>query len=671
MREALFAQDGWGSENVDQDTQWDVPASPEPSGKTDPNSATSGPTAGIPMWKTNTGTELWEANLRNGGQLPQQQPPVQKTPWGPANNYGGTWGEDDEANEPGNVWNGASSAMGGGAGPGGPGGLRDQPPGVGLGGPGPGQQAAPGQQQPGQQPGPWNAGGGGGSGPGAGGMWGTGGPGAMGPNVAGQGIKKENEWGGGAGAGAGGGNAWGGAGADVRNPAVAAGGGLDPTGIDMRNMRIASAMDSNREIRGDPRGISGRLNGNVGLWDQHQMASMQQKMPPTGATTPGTPTGAGAGVGGGNGGGAGQWPSNPLAGSVVNNGGVGVGGGKLGGSGWDDPTAGGGPPPVVRRKNMDDGTALWGANALQRQTSANVSGWKDNGPGGVDGGGGGGGMGRNPLHRNNSMGGGPVGNMPGNQGGLVGRMGGGAGGGAGGPMKPESLWGQNPAAAAAAALGVGRGGGGGNWGADDLSAGGGGQWGDDKPGGVGGGMGGNSLWNDASGGNGNSWAGGKPKMPSVSSTGWNDGGVGGGAPDMGNSSDWGMPPQNKLPPNGGGGNKMNPQEYIRASKQYHHLCELGFKKEDVEMMLRATNMNMDESLEALHRGSGNEWPLRRPVDNHGGFGGGQDQFLGAGAGGGGGGGGGGVSGRFAAAAAGVGPMGFQQVSERELHPSGK
>lgn len=645
LRESLFAQDGWGSENVDQDTQWDVPASPEPSGKTDPNSATSGPTAGIPMWKTNTGTELWEANLRNGGQLPQQQPPVQKTPWGPANNYGGTWGEDDEANEPGSVWNGAMGGAGVAGGPGGPGGvgLRDQPP-----GPQQSQQLA-GQQQ-GQQP-PWNtaagmagsgAGGGGGMWPGAA-AGAPGGVGAMAPNVP-AGLKKDNEWGAGIGAGApaGGSGAWGAGGgggggaADGRvagNPAAA--GGLDPTGLDMRNIRIASAMDSNREIRGDPRGISGRLNGNVGLWDQHQMSSMQQKIPPT-ATTPGTPTGGVGAQGGG-----GQWPSNNPLGAVNNGvaGGGGAGAKLGGGSGWDDPTAGGGPPVVggVRRNNMDDGTALWGQNALNRQNSGNVSGWKDNSGGGLGPPGTDGGMGRNLMHRNAMVGGG--GNMPGN-GGLVGR----GVGGPGGPMKPDSLWGQNPAAA----LGAGPRGGAGNWGGDDVpSAAGGGNWGDDKPPG-GGGMGGNSLWNDGANNNWNN----KAKMSAGGGGGWNDGAPGGGpgGMDMGNS-DWSMPPQSKLPPNG---NKMNALEIIRCSKQYRHLCDLGFKKEDVESVLRMTNMNMEESLDLLHRssgGGGSDWS-RRP-DGHGGFGAG-DQFVG----------GGGVSGRFAAAAAGVGPMAFQQVSSR-------
>lgn len=62
--------------------------------------------AAVPTaWKPNinNGTELWEANLRNGGQPPT---PVQKTPWGhtPSTNLGGTWGEDDDGGDSANVW---------------------------------------------------------------------------------------------------------------------------------------------------------------------------------------------------------------------------------------------------------------------------------------------------------------------------------------------------------------------------------------------------------------------------------------------------------------------------------------------------------------------------------------------------------------------------------------
>ncbi|XP_028161635.1 protein Gawky isoform X6 [Ostrinia furnacalis] len=106
MREALFSQDGWGGQHVNQDTNWDVPGSPEPGSKVEPTAG------GPPAWKPSInngaflGTDLWEANLRNGGQPPPQ--PAAKTPWGhtPTTNIGGTWGEDDDAADSANVWTG-------------------------------------------------------------------------------------------------------------------------------------------------------------------------------------------------------------------------------------------------------------------------------------------------------------------------------------------------------------------------------------------------------------------------------------------------------------------------------------------------------------------------------------------------------------------------------------
>jgi len=58
------------------------------------------------------GTDLWEANLRNGGQPPPSQ--TQKTPWGhtPTSNIGGTWGEDDDVGDSSNVWTGVPSSAG-------------------------------------------------------------------------------------------------------------------------------------------------------------------------------------------------------------------------------------------------------------------------------------------------------------------------------------------------------------------------------------------------------------------------------------------------------------------------------------------------------------------------------------------------------------------------------
>ncbi|XP_058815309.1 protein Gawky-like [Topomyia yanbarensis] len=492
MIEALHAVDGWGSENVNQDSRWDVPASPEPGSKPDPNSAISGPTAGIPMWKTNTGTEIWEANLRNGGQMPQQQP-VQKTPWGPSTNIGGTWGEDDDASESNTVWNGATAGT-------------NQTPAVPQGG------------QP-QQP-PWNA-------ANNTAMWGPGGP-------ASGAVKKENnDWGGTAGPAAGG---W-----DQRNaPPVGAPNtiaGMESTNIDMRNMRITGGIDGNREIRGDPRGISGRLNGNVNLWDQHQLPGMApNKIPPV--TTPVTPAGGG------------QWPTNQVPGHN-----------KMP-SNWDDSSTQG-----VRR-NVDDGTAMWGQNVLSRQNS-NVSNWKE----GQEG------LQRNSVQRNSIVGG----NLPGVANSRLGNT---------GPIKPDNLWGQNN---------VGGGGGArGNGGWEDTGS---NNWEEKSAG---------SLWND------NASAGNWNKNKQMGSN-WNDANA-----DMG--PDWGM--------HGGGlnkpPNKINPLEFIRNSKQYRMLCEMGFKKEDVETVLRISNMNLEESIEMLQRNaSTTDW---RRGDDHGpGFAGQfADRFSGAG-----------------------------------------
>jgi hypothetical protein len=58
------------------------------------------------------GTDLWEANLRNGGQPPPSQ--TEETPWGhtPTSNIGGTWGEDDDVGDSSNVWTGVPSSAG-------------------------------------------------------------------------------------------------------------------------------------------------------------------------------------------------------------------------------------------------------------------------------------------------------------------------------------------------------------------------------------------------------------------------------------------------------------------------------------------------------------------------------------------------------------------------------
>ncbi|KAI5698474.1 hypothetical protein M8J75_007369 [Diaphorina citri] len=304
MREALYSQDGWGGQHVNQDSSWDIPASPEPSNK-EPNVAGAGnPQAPpAPVWKpnVNNGTELWEANLRNGGQPPPQV--AQKTPWGhtPATNIGGTWGEDDEGDA--NLWSGGGAGIQQGGGPG----------------------AA------------------------AGGGWGTAGP-SSGQGPVWTGGPKKEEWG----AGAGG---WG----DPRDPRSGGSGvpGIDPgshPGQHPHTMLGAAGIGAGDPLlRGDPRGISGRLNGAAAaadpMWAQppqvppgppgshHHIQPPgpppgQPKMIPPGPTPPG------------------QWAGPPHKEAMNMKPNV------PGAGGWDEPS-----PPAQRRNlppNYDDGTSLWG-----------------------------------------------------------------------------------------------------------------------------------------------------------------------------------------------------------------------------------------------------------------------------------------------------------------------
>ncbi|XP_034242779.1 protein Gawky isoform X1 [Thrips palmi] len=359
MREALFSQDGWGGQNVNQDTGWDIPSSPEPA------------------TKDNNGTDLWEANLRNGGQPPPQT--QQKTPWGhtPTTNIGGTWGEDDEVSDSSNMWTGVPANPGpGGVGPGGPG------PQWGAGGPGPGGPGGPGP---------------------AGGMWG--------------GPKKDDwnrgssNWGeprGDPRGGGGGGDPRMGMDAmgdprDPRDMRGVGGGGMDPRdmrgvgpndprdmrgvdmrGVDMRGdpMRPMDPMRDPRDMRGmadmrggdpmmrgDPRGISGRLNGGVSdpsMWGQppqpphHNMPHHQQSQPPR--VGPG-----GVGSGGNFPGGVNQWAGPPPKD-------IGMPGGGSKPSGWEEPS----PPPQRRNlTNYDDGTSLWGQQQNRMGGGGKVSHWKD------------------------------------------------------------------------------------------------------------------------------------------------------------------------------------------------------------------------------------------------------------------------------------------------------
>ncbi|EAA12443.4 AGAP007802-PA, partial [Anopheles gambiae str. PEST] len=588
MREALFAQDGWGCQHVNQDTQWDVPISPEPSTKPDPSLKAT----------VNNGTELWETNLRNGGQPPVQAP-SQKTPWGPQSHHGGTWGVDDESSgEASNVWTGAPGAPGGASMVAGAlAGTAGGPPPVGG---NPGALVA-GQVGP--------------VGSGSGGMWQAGGGGLPG---AGGGIappKKDNDWGSGTGGigatGGGGGGGWGEPRGNVGGGGAVGGAGAPNAGVpphlasqleglpnvDIRSMRPpgAGGIDQSREFRGDPRGISGRLSGSTtGMLDHYPMG----KMPPPGAMSSGA---SAIGAGGNN-----QWP---LGGGGGGGGGVGgaANGGPVGGGvpssmpptksvsgGWDDNS----PPAVRRNPNIDDGTALWASG----------------GPGsGVGGGGVGTGRATGTVSDGQMVGrngrNGPLGGMS------SGPIGGGPSGGPGGLGGGPRMVGSGPAGNAMKAdssnmwmTGHGAGVGGsrnGSWDDPTIGGTGGNNW-DDKPtGGSSGPLGGGASWMDGPG-----TAAPGAGLPGAGNQSWNankkplgGGGGGGGAvwPDSSSGADligndWGV----------GGGKMTNkpphgPLEIIRSSKQYRILCEMGYKKEDVEYALRAANMALEEAVDLLQR----------------------------------------------------------------------
>ncbi|XP_037093780.1 protein Gawky-like [Pollicipes pollicipes] len=107
MRAAITATEGWSSSQVNQDSSWDMPASPEPADKEPPGS--------IVAWKlpgVNNGLDVWQVTVRNGG-APAVKPAEAQWPHHiPQSNIGGTWGEDDDSQE---EWSGAKPWDGRGA----------------------------------------------------------------------------------------------------------------------------------------------------------------------------------------------------------------------------------------------------------------------------------------------------------------------------------------------------------------------------------------------------------------------------------------------------------------------------------------------------------------------------------------------------------------------------
>ncbi|KAH8269795.1 hypothetical protein KR018_008133 [Drosophila ironensis] len=584
MREALFSQDGWGCQHVNQDTNWEVPSSPEPTNKD---------TAGPPMWKPsiNNGTDLWESNLRNGGQPTAQQVP--KPSWGhtPSSNLGGTWGEDDDGTDTSSVWAGGPVTNTG----------SGTTVGVNQGGVnvGPGVVAPAGPQWTQVGVGLGSTGVSGSSNiPGAGGV------------VSGSGTNANNA-----------GNGWGdpreirpmtGGGTssiDIRSVDHRGGNGSGTTTGDPRDIRMIDPRDP---IRGDPRGISGRLNGTSEMWGHHQQMSHNQmqnmnKMVGQSASTSGNVGGAtGSGIPGGPGPGSGpvsanipaQWgPTQAVGNKDISK--------QI--SGWEEPS----PPPQRRSiPNYDDGTSLWGQQARVPSASGH---WKDM----TDSIGRGGHLMRGQSQSvgigiagvgNSNVPAGANPNNP-NMTSVVGpqpRL-------ASVGHKPDgsTMWvhsnnvsGRNPVTGVTA------------WGDDSHNvnvgapSGGsisGGNWVDEKANAA---LAQNS-WSDA-GTVGVSWGSKQTKLPANNaSTGWNTG-AGVGVVDGGDiSTEWNThgaivgksQQQQKLSGmNVGMVNVLN-ADIIKQSKQYRILVENGFKKEDVERALLSANMNIEEAADILRTNS--------------------------------------------------------------------
>ncbi|XP_017051370.1 protein Gawky isoform X2 [Drosophila ficusphila] len=597
MREALFSQDGWGCQHVNQDTNWEVPSSPEPTNKDG---------AGPPMWKPsiNNGTDLWESNLRNGGQPTTQQVP--KPSWGhtPSSNLGGTWGEDDDGADSSSVWTGGS-----------------------------GSNAASGATVGVIQ---------GGVNVGQGGVVSSGGPqwgqGVVGVGLGSTGGSGSNNLTGATGVVAGGsgnsnstGNGWGdpreirplpgGGSMDIRNVDHRGGGnGSGGATSDPRDIRMIDPRDP---IRGDPRGISGRLNGTSEMWGHHPQMSHNQiqninKMVGQNVATASTNVGGTSGPGIGPGG-AGPVPVSaniPTQWGPAQAVGVNVSGPKEVSkqiSGWEEPS----PPPQRRSiPNYDDGTSLWGQ---QTRVPGSSGHWKDMtdsiGRGGhlmrgqIQSGGTGIGstsvgnssvpVGANPNNPMNSVVG-PQARLA-----TVGSV----------QHKPDggAMWvhsnnvsGRNTVAAVT------------TWGDDShnvnvaASSGGGSgvsssNWVDEKPNTT---LAQNS-WSEANS-VGVSWGNKQSKLPASSvSSGWSSTAGVGVVEGVDLGSEWSAhggiigksQQQQKLSAlNVGMVNVIN-SEMIKQSKQYRILVDNGFKKEDVERALVTANMNIEEAADMLRANS--------------------------------------------------------------------
>lgn len=316
-------------------------------------------------------------------------------------------------------------------------------------------------------------------------------------------------------------------------------------------MRMVDPRDQMRgDMRGDPRGISGRLNGTSEMWGQHHNLTHGSQMPLNKA-------GVGPAAGGGSA--TGQWGNaSQVAGpkdlSAMNK-----------PSGWEEPS-----PPAQRRSmpNFDDGTSLWGQQQAQQSQQApsqqprgpTNAHWKDMADP----------LGRNMINRNEIRN-------------AVGQSGPGLGNastplppsriGPSGPMKGDaSMW--------THAGGAGR--------VNSWDEGHSTNWEDKGSGGMG--VGGTGSWDGLPAA---SWPNKQNKQIAAGGQGWQDSDT-----NEWNHAGMPMPKQQQ--------NRASATlELLRNSRQYQMMVNLGLKKEDIDLALRATNFNLEDATEMLkHSGVG-------------------------------------------------------------------
>lgn len=417
------------------------------------------------------------------------------------------------------------------------------------------------------------------------------------------------------------GNGWG----DPRDIRPLAGGGpMDIRNVDPREslpMRAVGApsgdprdlrmIDPRDPIRGDPRGISGRLNGTSEMWGHHpiphnQIQNINKMVCPPNVGAAGVNT-SNSNIGPGG------------VGSVSNNIGTQWGASQtvIGGpkdiskqiTGWEEPS----PPPQRRNiPNYDDGTSLWGQ---QTRVPGGSTHWKDM----TDS------INRSHIMRSQNpnatisgSGSVPVGsNLNNPMTGVVGpqsRIANSLGpSGVGQHGKPDAIWvhPNNNSGGGGGGTVSGRNASVSSWGEEthNVAAVSGNNWVDDKSNTGLAQIGSNSnSWSDTPSGSGG-WGNKQNKISSTSGapSSWSNANAVGTSVESGDlSSEWshssivGKPQQQqqKLSSINVGVGVLN-TDIVKQSKQYRILVENGFKKDDVERALLSANMNIEEAAEIL------------------------------------------------------------------------